>query len=240
MLVNGFMAAHQPNFVPWLPWFLKLSVVEQPWLLDCAKFSKGSFTNRCEHTLFGRQALLTVPVSAGLGMNIDQVPLASQFYLFPERLTRFGDSLPSSLPGKALLKEIFLDFAKFVESEKPTLLLQVNLWFVSRIQQLLGIDLRTKSLSKEAAIPEGHAGSEILASIMRQSGMRRYLSGPNLADYAASNFFEEFEVQFVSNLFPEMECRNTLDFIGFLGPAARDVFLDYRDFALTRIDELEK
>lgn len=59
------VAAHQPNFLPWLGFFDKLARCDRFVLLDDVQFprtSRGTYTNRVQLLIGGRPAWLTVPV----------------------------------------------------------------------------------------------------------------------------------------------------------------------------------
>lgn len=67
------IAIHQPNFLPWLGYFAKLTAADRLVLLDDAQFSKNSYINRVKVSGPSGPAWLTVPVKVSLGQTIAQV-----------------------------------------------------------------------------------------------------------------------------------------------------------------------
>ncbi|HEU4395498.1 MAG TPA: WbqC family protein [Planctomycetota bacterium] len=57
-----FLAVHQPNYAPWLGWFVKAAVADRFVLLDDAQFPKASWVNRARVMAPGGAEYLTVPV----------------------------------------------------------------------------------------------------------------------------------------------------------------------------------
>ena len=64
---------HQPNYLPWLGYFSKISQSDIFVFLDDVPFSKGSYTNRVKVLGGGTERWLSVPVRAKLGENISAI-----------------------------------------------------------------------------------------------------------------------------------------------------------------------
>lgn len=67
------VAIHQPNYLPWIGYFRKISRSEIFVFLDDVPFSKGSYTNRVKVLGSGAERWLTVPVSMKLGDKINAI-----------------------------------------------------------------------------------------------------------------------------------------------------------------------
>ena len=57
------VVAHQPNFLPWLGYFYKMSYSDLFILLDDVEWTKNSYINRCRIPMKGKATWLTVPAS---------------------------------------------------------------------------------------------------------------------------------------------------------------------------------
>ena len=71
------MAAHQPNFMPWVGYWLKFYSVTDFVHLTDAQFSKGQYQNRTQYEVGDDQRWLTVPVKTKgrLGQTIREVEI---------------------------------------------------------------------------------------------------------------------------------------------------------------------
>lgn len=55
------VAIHQPNFIPWFPFFYKMAMVDKFVLLSTAQFEKNGYQNRFEY----KGKWITLPVKSG-------------------------------------------------------------------------------------------------------------------------------------------------------------------------------
>lgn len=67
------IAIHQPNYMPWLGYFYKISQVNQFVILDDVQFSKGSYTNRTNIKTPNGIVKLSVPIISNNKENINQI-----------------------------------------------------------------------------------------------------------------------------------------------------------------------
>lgn len=70
------LAAHQPQFAPWLGFFDKLDRADVFVLLDNVQFKKNEWQNRNRIKGSGGPQWLTVPVSGGFGQRIAELDIA--------------------------------------------------------------------------------------------------------------------------------------------------------------------
>src|SRR5437868_12405913 len=70
------VAIHQPNYAPWLGYFVKIARSDLFVFLDDAQYSKNSYTNRAQIDAAGTAKWLTVPVSYSFGDPINRVRAA--------------------------------------------------------------------------------------------------------------------------------------------------------------------
>lgn len=76
------IAIHQPNFIPWFPFFYKMAMVDKFILMKSVQFEKGGFQNRFMH----KGKWITKPVHSGMCKIIDKD------YIGIEGKDHYGDS----------------------------------------------------------------------------------------------------------------------------------------------------
>ena len=67
------VSIHQPQYVPWLPYFSKIARADTFVILDNVQFQKNGLHNRNELKNSNGRFWLTVPVSAHLGDKLNEV-----------------------------------------------------------------------------------------------------------------------------------------------------------------------
>ena len=67
------VSIHQPQYMPWLPYFSKISRADTFIFLDNVQFQKNGLHNRNELKNSNGRFWLTVPVSAHLGDKLKEV-----------------------------------------------------------------------------------------------------------------------------------------------------------------------
>ena len=63
------LAAHQPNLIPWLPFFRKIALSDKFVILRYVQFEKNGFQNRFNH----KDKWMTMPVKSGLETLAEKV-----------------------------------------------------------------------------------------------------------------------------------------------------------------------
>lgn len=75
--MTSVLAAHQPNFAPYLPWWQKMLVADVFVIADDLQFSTGGWMNRCEVLDRSGVTKLTVPLKSWTGFEpINQIEIA--------------------------------------------------------------------------------------------------------------------------------------------------------------------
>ena len=67
------VAIHQPNYLPWLGYFAKISEADEFVFLDDVQYSKNSYTNRVKVLHADKPRWLTVPVSFRYGDTLSLI-----------------------------------------------------------------------------------------------------------------------------------------------------------------------
>ena len=177
---------HQPEHLPWLGFFHKMSDCDAYVLLDSVQFTKNNYQNR--NRLIDRNGTVfwsTVPVRmAGhterriADMEIDNAQPWSR-----KTWARLSDSYRRHPYFDALAPEleiIFMGAHQF--------LIELNLLLIEFFRRQLGITVR---MVRSSTLDVRGSRSELLLSICKCLGADTYLSGPSGRGYLDAAAFED-------------------------------------------------
>jgi hypothetical protein len=220
------LAAHQPQFLPWLGYFDKMARADAFVLLDDVQFKKNEWQNR--NKIWSREGghWLTVPVVHGHLDEIRAVKLDETSAWRKKHLATLEQTYSRAKHFKAGWEPWRLMYEAPRES-----LLDINLYSIERVRDALGIKT-PMPLSSTLAV-EGKS-TERLVNLCRKLGADTYLAGAGGRDYMDTSLFdkagikvafqeyrhpvyEQFGGPFVSHL-------AAIDLLFHLGPDARAAF----------------
>jgi len=177
---------HQPNFMPWLPFFEKADAADVFVVLAQADYEKGGYQNRFR--LNG--AWYTMPASVKLG-----TPICDVTYCAPQSN---WESLCRRLPDFASKLELFGDCVS-------SSLLGTNLCIIRKGFELLGVN---SEIALDSATPLKR--TERLVDIVKRFDGDVYLSGPSGSKYLNEDLFssEGISVEYFKarTVKPLLEC----------------------------------
>lgn len=185
------VAIHQPNFIPWIGYFQKISLVDKFILFDNIQLERGkTFTSRTKILIQGKEHWLTVPTinkSNCLLIKDTQIDNSS---IWKKKHLR---TLNSSYKKASFFDEVF-PIIENAYSCNSTFITDYNIPLIKAISNYLG--LRTEFfVSSEIAIPNVNVkGFEKIKELLKAVGATSYLSGSG----AGSKRYID-EEQFVSN-----------------------------------------
>lgn len=213
------VAIHQPQYLPWVPYFLKIDDCDTFIFLDNVAFQKNGMQNRNQiKTAQGRQ-WLTVPVMQRFGQEIREVSIDERSdwrrkhwktilqnygkaYAFPQYQNR--------------LEEIFAYGWKSLS--------ELNIGLITIMLEWMGI--RTKILRSSEMKATGTA-SDLVLNLCLEAGATRYISGTG-SSYLSEDAFAKAGVQVVvrqpllPNAYPQQFVRQ-----GFINDiSALDIILN--------------
>jgi hypothetical protein len=177
------LAAHQPQFMPWLGYFEKMASADVFVLLDDVQFKKNEWQNR--NRIWSRQGpqWLTVPVLHEFPCEIRNVRLnetTSWRYKHVQTITQ--------VYGKARrFAEVWQPWEKLYET-KPMTLCEINLRSIELLSAPLGV--ATKTVLSSTLGVEGKS-TERLVNLCRKLGADEYLAGAGGHDYMDLSLFEK-------------------------------------------------
>jgi len=168
-------AAHQPNLLPWLPFWVKVDCADVFGVMGHAQYSKGQYHNRVRIPIRPDQhIMLTVPVSVKLGQTINEVviaPAANRRKLSEQLRAAYGCSRYWHDYGPQLLDIVD---ACVPGAGLANLTIVLFFWLAKQLQISTGCRL---------VIPAGAGPSENLAIWAAEAGCSTYLSGAGAATY---------------------------------------------------------
>lgn len=180
------LAAHQPQYLPWLGFFDKLAQADVFVLLDDVRFKKNEWQNRNRIKGPAGPQWITVPVGHGFGQTIAEVEVRDT-----EPWRRKHHRALESNYGKAahFVDEMPL-FAGVLE-QAWTHLAPLTIEIIRRLATRLGIDtdIRLGSAIEARAHPTLR-----LVDLCRELGADAYLSGAG-GDYLEQDRFEEAGIE---------------------------------------------
>lgn len=181
---------HQPNFIPYLGFFHKVSHSDVFVLYDTAQYSKNDFHNRNQIKTSQGPSWLTVPVSLHLGERINEVKMVP-LVTFREKHLR---TISGAYKKAPFFNEIFpmLEQA-YANAERLT---DLNVPLLRMIIERLSPQCKIV-LSSELGVDLGLKSTEALVAMMKKVGADIYLSGPGAREYLEEKQFADVGVKVI-------------------------------------------
>lgn len=158
---------HQPHYLPWLRYIEKIARCDVFIVLDNIQFNKNGWQNRNKIKTLQGATLLTVPVHAPIGVNLDSVQIAAPFdwrkrhwrtieqnYRRAPHFSRYAESLE----------------AMYAQSWSS--LVELNMRMLENFVAALGIKTRVVR-SSELDVP-GTANDRLINLVRAVNGSRYY------------------------------------------------------------------
>ena len=186
------LAAHQPQYLPWLGFFDKMDQVDLFVLLDTVQYKKNEWQNRNRIRTSNGWQWLTVPVHYRFPMTIDEVRIDDT----SRWRNKHRQALRTHYARASYNREILGPLDDLLD-EPHTDLVSLNTRAVKLLAGLLGIDTPIILASDLAGIPDG--ADERLISLCRHFGCSTYVAGAggqaymNLDEYARAGIEVRFQ-----------------------------------------------
>lgn len=224
------VAAHQPQFIPWLGYFDKMLQCDLFVLLDDVQFKKNEWQNR--NKIWSREGgqWLTVPVIHHFPSEIREVSINNT----SAWKHKHAATLRQTYAHARFFDNVWPVWQKMYDADRTTLL-DINLYSIDRLREALEVKTPMR-LSSELGV-EGRS-TERLVNLCGKLGADTYLAGAGGKDYMDMALFEkagikvsfqdyphpvyaQFDEVFVSHL-------SALDVVFHHGPAAPQVLRSSR------------
>jgi hypothetical protein len=183
-------AIHQPQFLPWLGHFQKISLCDVFVFLDTVQFQKNEFQNRNRIPTAAGEQWLTVPVSYRFGDPIKEVRVAATV---PWRRKILG-TVEHSYKRSPHFATFAPSFRALVEADWPGLS-AINMASVRWLMDGFGITTRTVLASELPACSTDRTGR--LVDICRHVGATTYVSGALAQHYLEVEPFQKAGIEVV-------------------------------------------
>ncbi len=215
------VSIHQPQYLPWVPYFNKILRSDEHIVLDNVQFQKNGVQNRNQIKTSQGAAWLTVPVRHRFGQLINETEVADE-----KTLAKHLRSIEVNYRRSRYFAEVF-DLFQRVLDQPCALLVQVNNNCVGAVLDYFGYGGKIREASSLGV--EGK-GSELILNICKAVGATTYLSGPggrnylHLDEFQAQGIlvvFQEYHPVEYQQLFPErgfIKDLSVIDLLFNLGP----------------------
>lgn len=179
------LAGHQPNYIPWPGYFVKMAQCDIFFILDTAQFQTGSSLDNRNliKTSQGTQ-VLTVPVKRkGMGLQrfneVTVIPGFKRHHLM---------ALKVNYAKAPHFKEVFPMMEQVLQD--TGYLIDTNIAFIKLVYDLLGLKTKLVFLSDLPQFSELRK-NELIAAICRHFSADSYLSGIGGRAYIKPEIFEK-------------------------------------------------
>jgi hypothetical protein len=170
------LAAHQPQYLPWLGFFDKMDRVDRFVLLDTVQYKKNEWQNRNRVRTRAGWQWLTVPVHHRFPMTIREVTIDESA---PWR-RKHREALRTH-HSRSPFRDAVLPALEALLEEKFESLSALNLRSLRLLAELLGVRTPVVLASEIPGLPQG--ADERLIALCRHFGCSDYLAGSGGADY---------------------------------------------------------
>ena len=183
------VAAHQPNYIPWIGYFHKILKSDIFIILDHVQFSRRGFINRNRVKGPKGTVWLTVPVRVHGAMRIMDVPIDNT----KKWNKKHADSLKAFYAKAPYFKEVYSILQDIYESRWENLA-ELNIEIIMRIVNML--DIERKFIRYSTLKPQGKK-MDMIIELCKKVGATVYFSGKGAMKYQDPKVFEENGIKLV-------------------------------------------
>lgn len=178
------VAIHQPQYLPWLPYFAKAASCDVFVYLDNVQYQKNGVQNRNQIKTATGAAWLTVPVRASLDTTIQFLPIDNT-QSWSKKHVR---SIENSYAKAPYLEQTLGGGLKELLTADWACLADLNIAVTDWLFQRLNIASKTVRASE---LEVTGAKDDLVLSICKATGATTYLSGKGAKAYQDDRKFEE-------------------------------------------------
>lgn len=183
------LAAHQPQFMPWLGYFDKMRRCDVFILLDDVQFKKNEWQNRNRVWSPEGWKWLTVPVLQHFPQGINTVRINNSVSWRDKHLKTLSQSYRAGAH--------YGEFSGAIEemySREWDSLCEINLHSIEMLRKALGVGTRIELSSKADS---GGRSTLRLVKLCREFGADTYLAGAGGKDYMDMDLFKQAGIKVV-------------------------------------------
>jgi hypothetical protein len=190
------ISIHQPQYLPWLPYFSKIANSDIFVFLDEVQFQKNGIHNRNQLKNSQGKFWLTVPVSVKLGENINEINSIDSGWR-----KKHIKSIENNY-SRSKNFNFFSDHIKDIILNHDPSLKNLNVSLIKIIcQKYFG--LNTKFVT-QSELGVGGNGSDLILNICKALDAQKYISGPGGKNYINEENFSDSNIliQYMENTLP--------------------------------------
>ena len=213
---------HQPEHLPWLGFFNKLSKAEVFVILDSVQFEKNYFQNRNKIMVAGNAQWLGIPVmnQGHMSGSIATTQIAAQTN--PKWRQKYIQSIKMNYARHPYFDEVFPVLEEALNTDDNNLC-EINIAIIKKFSEKLGYHPR---FVRSSELELSGMKSDLILDICKVVGATTYIAGPSGRDYLDMKSFEDANIKVVFNDFkhPTYSQKKVQEFVPYL--SALDLFMN--------------
>ena len=196
---NRLVGIHQPNFMPWLGYFYKISKSDVFIFLDDVQFIKtgSNYTNRVSLNIAGESKAVTIPIQRTSGVqNINMTKILDE---------RWKKKLIGTIQANYAKSKYFKENKDFIFeliNFKSDCLSTYNINFIESISKRLDFD--TEFIRSSEFKLHTNSTQRLIDLIQRVNGSR-YLSGSGGDNYQDTQLYVDNGIELIYTKVPKFE-----------------------------------
>ncbi len=185
------VAIHQPNYLPWIGFFNKVSMADTYVILDSVQFERDSFTNRNKIRLPDSRTgwtWLTVPVGKG---NSHKLIMDVEI----DNNLNWKETSLSAINRIYKTSPYLKNYSQFLDSiykKNWDNLSELNVYIIKELFGILGLKLQIIRVSE---LNVSSKKSELILDICKNVGATEYISGITGREYLDMDRFKEYGIK---------------------------------------------
>ena len=190
------VSIHQPQYMPWLPYFSKIASCDTFVFLDDVQFQKNGIQNRNQLKNSQGKFWLTVPVSVKLGENINRINSIDSGWR-----KKHVKSIENNY-SRSKNFNFFSDYIKDIILNHDPSLINLNVSLIKIIcEEYFG--LNTKFVMQSELNVDGN-GSDLILNTCKALDAEKYISGPGGKNYINEDKFldNNISIEYMDNQLP--------------------------------------
>jgi hypothetical protein len=220
------VAVHQPQYLPWLGYFAKMSAADIFCYLDNVQYKKNEWQNRNRIKTAQSWQWITVPVCYRFPQKINEVEINNRVNWKKKHL----QALITNYRRSPFFRDYICVF-EGIYSKSWGLLSELNILLIERLRELL--NLQHKPVLRASRLKLREEPTDRLIDICKTAGADTYLSGPDGVKYMDVKRFEahgikvsiqKFEHPVYPQLFKAFQSHlSVVDLLFNCGPASKEI-----------------
>lgn len=186
--MNKAIAIHQPQYLPWLPYFSKIFFSDCFVILDNVAFQKNGLQNRNQIKTAQGKSWLTVPVTHSFSQSIQDTKIANK-----KILCKHLKTIEMNYRKSPYFDEVW-SFIFPILSDNHLYLSQLNISLINAI--LLFLDYNG-TICLASSMNISGKKSELIRNICIAAGAKKYISGMGGKTYLDLDDFNKHNIEVV-------------------------------------------